>query len=67
MFTVLELEHDRVILNTSVRRIVESDVTGLVEGKVENGNDASELGSSRFDNLHVSEGVSVDDVPSAAR
>jgi len=66
VFTVLELEHDRVILNTSVRRIVESDVTGLVEGKMENV-DVSELGSSRFDNLHVSEDVNAEDVLLAAR
>ncbi len=67
MFTVLELEHDRVILNTSVRKIVESDVTGLVDGKMENGNDVSELGSSGYDNFHVSEGVNAEDVVPAAR
>lgn len=59
VFTVMELEHDRVILNTSVRRIVASDVTNLIDGKVENG--VSYDSNGNHNNLNVIEAVSVDD------
>lgn len=50
VFTVLELEHDRVILNTSVRRIVESDVASLIhsEGRERENEGVIDEGSSRL-------------------